>query len=266
MRPYRGAEEYRTARERMVRTEAIEKGIRDPRVLRALLEVPRHLFAEEALASRAYGAHALPIGRGQTLSQPYMVARMTEALELRGGEKVLEVGTGSGYQAAVLARAGCRVFSVERIPELAQRARKILDAIGAANVVVRIGDGSEGWPEFAPFDRILLTAGGRAIPTSLKDQLGEGGIVVAPVGERRQELLRVRKERGGERVETLGPCRFVPLVTGEGRRRKTDRAEPAGETDSPRRPQDLPAPRGAADFRARKKGKLGGFHPPTNPL
>ncbi|MFH1679128.1 MAG: protein-L-isoaspartate(D-aspartate) O-methyltransferase [Candidatus Eisenbacteria bacterium] len=223
MRPYRGAEEYRASRERMVRTEAGERGIRDPLVLQAMLEVPRHLFADEALAPRAYGGHALPIGHGQTLTQPYMVARMTEALALRGGERVLEIGTGSGYQAAVLARAGCHVFSVERIPELARRARRLLDAIGAATVLVHIGDGAEGWPEFAPYDRILLTAGGSSVPEALLEQLGDEGLLVAPVGEGRQELVRIRREGGAERVESLGPCRFVPLV-----REAPARPEPGG--------------------------------------
>jgi protein-L-isoaspartate(D-aspartate) O-methyltransferase len=217
VRPYRGVEDYAASRERMVRLEAAEKGIRDAAVLGALLEVPRHLFADEALAARAYGGHALPIGHGQTLTQPYMVARMTEALEIRGGERVLEVGTGSGYQAAVLARMGCRVFSVERIPDLARRARRLLDSIGAANVVIRTGDGALGWPEFAPFERILLTAGSDSIPPRLKEQLADPGILVAPIGRLRQELFALHRAGGAEKVRPLGPCRFVPFVRGEAR-------------------------------------------------
>ncbi len=216
MRPFRGAGEYRVARDRMVR-EVAEEGIRDERVLGALAEVPRHLFADGALASRAYGAHPLPIGWGQTLSRPFTVARMTEALLLAGGERVLEIGTGSGYQAAVLARLGCHVFSVERIPELAQRARRLLDSIGAATILLRIGDGSDGWREFAPFDRILVTAGASGIPGPLRAQLGDPGILVAPVGDGEQEIVIVERRGGEERSQSIGPCRFVPFVRGPAR-------------------------------------------------
>jgi protein-L-isoaspartate(D-aspartate) O-methyltransferase len=142
---------------------------------------------------------------------------MTEALVLAGGERVLEIGTGSGYQAAVLARLGCHVFSVERIPELAQRARRLLDSIGAATVLIRIGDGGEGWREFAPFERILLTAGGRLIPESLREQLADPGILVAPLGGDEQEIVVLTREGGRDATASKGPCRFVPLVRGSGR-------------------------------------------------
>ncbi len=214
MRQFEGADSYRRSRERMVRLELEDREIRDRAVLRAMREVPRHRFADEALAGQAYGGHALPIGWGQTLSQPYMVARMTETLELTGSERVLEIGTGSGYQAAVLARIGCRVYTVERIAELAKRARRLLDRIGASGVLVSAGDGSNGWKEFAPFDRILLTAGAESIPESLKEQLGDPGILVTPLGKEEQNLVVLRRRSGRDRVENLGPCRFVPLLPG----------------------------------------------------
>jgi len=214
--PFRGLDEYRTARDRMVRLEAEEKGIADGQLLDALRRVPRHRFADEALAGRAYGGHTLPIGWGQTLSQPYMVARMTEALEPRSGDRVLEVGTGSGYQAALLARLGCRVFTIERIPELARRARRILDEIGASSVCVMTGDGSIGWKEYAPFERILVTAGAPSIPEELLAQLADPGILVSPLGGESQELVIVRREGGREKKRVLEPCRFVPLVRGNG--------------------------------------------------
>ncbi|MFH1278745.1 MAG: protein-L-isoaspartate(D-aspartate) O-methyltransferase [Candidatus Eisenbacteria bacterium] len=214
MNPYRGVGAYRSSRERMVKREAEERGIKDRAVLRSMREVPRHLFADDALAGQAYSGHALPIGFGQTLTQPYMVARMTEALEVEGGKRVLEIGTGSGYQAAVLARLGCAVFTIERIPELARRARRVLDEIGASNVLVRAGDGSRGWSEYAPYERILVTAGAGEIPATLLGQLADPGILVTPLGEEEQDLVVVRRENGRDRTESLGPCRFVPLLPG----------------------------------------------------
>jgi protein-L-isoaspartate(D-aspartate) O-methyltransferase len=193
------------------------RGVRDPLVLAALSEVPRHLFADNALASRSYGDHALPIGWSQTLSRPLTVARMSEALALSGGERVLEIGTGSGYQAAVLARIGCHVFSVERIAELAQKARRLLDSIGAATVLLKVGDGADGWREFAPFDRILITAGAKLIPDTLRAQLADPGTLVAPLGDAEQEIVVLRREMGAERTESIGPCRFVPFVRGTSR-------------------------------------------------
>lgn len=189
-------------------------GIRDARVLEALAAVPRHRLLPEALREQAYTLAALPIGDGQTISSPDVVARMTEALELGGGERVLEVGTGSAYQAAVLARLADRVVSVERIPRLAARARSALDDLGVTNVVVYLGDGTVGRPAEAPFNAIVVTAAGPEVPPPLLEQLAPGGRLVGPFGERgRQELLRVRKGPDGRLVrECLGPCRFVDLV------------------------------------------------------
>ncbi len=189
-------------------------GIRDPRVLEALAVVPRHRLLPEALWEQAYTIAALPIGDGQTISSPEVVARMTEALELGGDERVLEVGTGSAYQAAVLARLADRVVSIERIPRLAARARTALDELGVTNAVVYLGDGTVGRPAEAPFDAIVVAAAGPRVPPPLLDQLGPGGRLVGPFGERgRQELLRIRKEPDGRlRRERLGACRFVDLV------------------------------------------------------
>ncbi len=216
--PAADEERYRTAREAMVRGQIEGRDVRDPRVLAALRKVPRHRFVPEALRGEAYDDHPLPIGSGQTISQPYIVALMSAALELEGGEKVLEIGTGSGYQAAVLAELGARVFSIEIVPELAASARATLAGAGYADVDVRTGDGYRGWPEEAPFDAILVTAAPGAVPRPLIDQLREGGRMVIPVGERDQELLLLTK-RGGEIERTrMIPVRFVPM-TGEAQRR-----------------------------------------------
>lgn len=190
-------------------------GLRDARVLAALEATPRHRLVPEALRHQAYAPErALPIGFGQTISAPRVVALVAAALELTGSESVLEVGTGSAYQAAVLARLSARVVSVERVPMLASRARGALDALGVTNVVVQLGDGSRGWPAGAPFDAIAVSAGAREVPGPLLAQLAPGGRLVGPFGERdRQRLLRVRRERSGRLVrETLGDCRFVDLV------------------------------------------------------
>jgi len=189
-------------------------GVRDRRVLAAFESVHRHALVPEALADAAYRDVALPIGGGQTISAPGVVAAMTQALALRGSETVLEVGTGSGYQAAILARLAARVVSVERLPSLAARARSALDRLGVTNVVVHLGDGSLGRPADAPYDAIVVTAGGPEVPAPLLDQLGPGGRLVGPFGERDgQVLLRVRRTpEGGFRREALGRCRFVDLV------------------------------------------------------
>jgi protein-L-isoaspartate(D-aspartate) O-methyltransferase len=212
-----GRRDLPRARERMVREEVVGKGIRDPRVIAALSEVPRHRFVAEALEADAYGPSALPIGLGQTISAPYMVALMTEALRLEGREKVLEVGTGSGYQTAILAFLTPRVVTVERIPELAERARDLLASLGLAGVVVKVGDGSLGYAEAAPYDRILVTAGAPSIPATLRAQLADGGILVAPVGGRLEQTL-IRMTRSGDRFteESLCRCVFVPLMGKEG--------------------------------------------------
>lgn len=195
-------------------TEQLEaRGIVDPRVLTAMSAVPRHLFVESALADRAYEDRALPIGDRQTISQPYMVALMTQALELTGAERVLEIGTGSGYQAAVLAHLASRVYSVERVKVLADRAREVLDRLKLFNVVIKVFDGTFGWPEEGPFDAIMVTAGAPAVPQPLIDQLKEGGRLVAPVGDREgQRLVKLVKRQGAVQSSVLTDCAFVPLI------------------------------------------------------
>jgi protein-L-isoaspartate(D-aspartate) O-methyltransferase len=195
-------------------TELIKRGITDQRVIGAMLEIPRHIFVEEAMAAQAYSDSSLPIGEKQTISQPYIVARMTQMLELTGREKVLELGTGSGYQAAVLATLADRVYTVERIRPLALKARRALDSLGLLNVNLRIGDGTDGWEEEAPFDAILVTAGAPYVPECLIEQLAPGGRLVIPVGDRSdQSLVLVSKRADGsvERQESDG-CRFVRLI------------------------------------------------------
>lgn len=203
------------ARDRLIERLRSEGGIRDERVLAALCTLPRHLFIDEALASRAYEDTALPIGKGQTISQPWVVARMTEALIEHGMPKrVLEIGTGSGYQAAVLATLGMEVFTVERIEELLRVARRRFRNMGL-NLRTKHDDGRLGWPEHAPFDGIVVTAAGAALDPSLLEQLGEGGTLVAPVGgPMSQSLLRIRKTADGLVQEDLGKVVFVPLVPG----------------------------------------------------
>jgi protein-L-isoaspartate(D-aspartate) O-methyltransferase len=201
-------------RNAMVHDQMELRGIRDARVLGAFRAVPRHRFVPPEVVEHAYGDHPLPIGYEQTISQPYIVAYMTEALGLRGTERVLEIGTGSGYQAAILAKLAREVFTIEIVPELGQRARGTLESLGFSNVRVRIGDGYRGWPEEAPFDAIVLTAAPEVVPQPLFDQLAVGGRLVAPVGRGEQELVLFEKTpRGIERRELL-PVRFVPM-TGE---------------------------------------------------
>jgi len=208
---------YALARRRMVETQLLAGGVRDPEVLRAMGRVPRHLFVDAALGDRAYGDHALPIGHGQTISQPYMVGAMTQALALAGGEKVLEIGTGSGYQTAVLAEIADRVFSVERIAPLYRRARELLDRLGYHRVVLRHGDGTLGWPDHAPYDAIIVTAGAPHVPQALRAQLAPGGRLVIPVGDRRlQRLLRLTRGDEGDASEELCGCVFVDLVGTDG--------------------------------------------------
>lgn len=202
------------ARKRMVDSQLIARGIRDQRVIEAMLAIPRHLFVEEAMAAQAYSDTPLPIGEKQTISQPYMVALMSELLALKGGEKVLEIGTGSGYQAAVLARLADRVYTVERIRPLALRARKVLDSLGLLNINLKITDGTSGWEEEAPFDAIMVTAGAPSVPPAFVDQLRPGGRLVIPVGgEAFQVLTRVtRNADGSVTCEECGGCRFVKLI------------------------------------------------------
>jgi protein-L-isoaspartate(D-aspartate) O-methyltransferase len=187
-------------------------------VLEAMAQVPRHRFVPESARSSAYEDRALPLELGQTISQPYMVAYMSEALRVRPTDRVLEVGTGSGYQTAVLARLAADVLTIERIGDLQAAAREILDELGVRNVRYRVGDGSLGWPEHAPYDRILVTAGAPAVPAALEEQLSaDGGLMVIPVGEPDlQELFAVTRKDGEVRAEPLLGCRFVPLVGDEG--------------------------------------------------
>ena len=204
---------YERERTRMVDEQLVRRGITDERVLAAMRKVPRHLFVEEALRDRAYGDHALPIGEEQTISQPYIVALMSSLLELTGREKVLEVGTGSGYQAAVLGEIARRVCSIERLPRLAQRARALLEALGTSNVWIRVGSGTLGWPDEAPFDRILVAAGGPSVPPPLFEQLAPGGRMVLPLGDQESQILTVVENVGGTMKTTPhGDCKFVRLV------------------------------------------------------
>lgn len=201
------------ARQEMVETQIRQRGVRDPRVLEAMLKVPRHLFVPEAYRDQAYMDGPLPIGKGQTISQPYIVALMTELLELDGDEKVLEIGTGSGYQAAILAELAREVYTIEIIPELSKRAETILRGLGYKNIHFRIGDGYKGWPEEAPFDAIIVTAAPPEVPQALVDQLSDdGGRMVVPVGTWDQDLLLIIKEGGKITRKNIAPVRFVPMV------------------------------------------------------
>jgi protein-L-isoaspartate(D-aspartate) O-methyltransferase len=204
--------EYARERRQMTDTQIRARGVRDPLVLAAMSRVPRHLFMPESFRVHAYADQPLPIGEGQTISQPYIVAYMTEALGLKGGEKVLEIGTGSGYQSAILAEIAGEVWTVEIVEALALRARAILDGLGYKNIRYRIGDGSEGWPEEAPFDGIIVTAAAPRMPAALEGQLAEGGRMIIPVGTELQELFLVRRAKKRFERERLLGVRFVPLV------------------------------------------------------
>lgn len=197
----------------MVEGQIAARGIADVRVLEAIRKIPRHLFLEEALSDRAYDDSALPIGEKQTISQPYIVALMTQALALQATEKVLEIGTGSGYQTAILAELAARVYSIERVKSLALKARERLDRLGYRNVAVRNSDGTYGWGEAAPFDAILVAAGSPSIPSMLVEQLREGGRLVIPVGDRNAQVLQLGvKQRGQLVLSCLTDCTFVPFI------------------------------------------------------
>lgn len=197
----------------MVRAQIIARGIKDPLVIATMKRVPRHLFVGESLVYEAYGDYPLPIGDGQTISQPYMVASMTELLELKGGERVLEIGTGSGYQAAVLAEIVREVYTVERIESLVRKTEKILDKLGYKNVFISVGDGTLGLAEYSPYDAIIVTAASPDVPPPLFEQLKEGGRLVIPISDYYgQTLVRVSKNDGKEIRERLYGCVFVPLV------------------------------------------------------
>jgi protein-L-isoaspartate(D-aspartate) O-methyltransferase len=205
--------DYPQARERMVQEEVVAKGIRSLLVIRAMQVVPRHRFVPEALEREAYSASALPIGSGQTISAPHMVALMTEALELEGDERVLEVGTGSGYQAAVLYEITSHLITIERVPELARKVQRLFSELYLDGIVVKVGDGTQGYAEAAPYDRIVVTAAAPRVPQALFDQLGQNGILVAPIGTRaEQTLMRYRKKSGRIEEEAICRCVFVPLL------------------------------------------------------
>jgi len=205
--------EYQKLRDRMVDSQLIPRGIKDPRVLDAMRRIPRHIFAGGHNHAAAYDDMALPIGEGQTISQPYMVAVMTELLELKGTEKILEIGTGSGYQGAVLAELAKEVYTIERIGVLADRAASEYRTLDYDNIQARTGDGTLGWPEAAPFDRIIITAASPEIPEPLMDQLAMNGILIIPVGTRySQQLLKITKTEQGLKEEYHTPCIFVPLI------------------------------------------------------
>jgi protein-L-isoaspartate(D-aspartate) O-methyltransferase len=200
-------------RNEMVEGQLIPRGIMDAAVLTAMRKVPRHLFTSGKSLENSYADYPLPVGEGQTISQPYMVALMTQCLELKGGGKVLEIGTGSGYQAAILREIAAEVYSVERYDTLAQKARELLDGLGYKDIKIKVGDGTEGWDEFAPYDGIIVTAGAPSVPAPLVEQLAEGGIMVIPVGGAfSQELLLIRKNQGEITQEIICGCTFVPLV------------------------------------------------------
>lgn len=207
--------DFKALREKMVESQIKSRGVKDSRVLSAMLKVERHLFVPEELKESAYLDQALPIGEGQTISQPYIVALMTELLELKGDEKVLEIGTGSGYQAAILAELAREVYSIEIIEKLALSAQKTLTNLGYKNIKIKLGDGYQGWPEYAPFDAIIVTCAPDHIPKPLVEQLKDGGRMVIPVGTYSQELKKIVKK--GEKIETIDviPVIFVPM-TGEG--------------------------------------------------
>lgn len=204
---------YHTIRQRMVHEQLIPRGIHDPRVLAVMGEVPRHLFVDDAMQAHAYGDYPLPIGDGQTISQPFIVAFMTQALQLTGGEKVLEIGTGSGYQAVILSRLCARVFTVERLNSLVASSRRLFDRLRCYNIQSKLDDGTLGWPEHAPYDAIMVTAGGPEIPEPLVAQLADPGRMVIPVGEQEhQELRLVTKKDGQIQEEVLEWVRFVNLI------------------------------------------------------
>ncbi len=207
-------QEFATLRQRMVDKQLRARGIRDQRVLAAMLVVPREAFVLDASKSEVYADSPLPIGAGQTISQPFTVAYMAEAAELRGDEKILEVGTGSGYGAAVLAHLGAKVHTIERLPDLAERASRALARLGYTNVHVHVGDGSLGLAEHAPFDAIVVAAGAASLPPAYSEQLAEGGRIVIPIGrsERNQQLYRFRRHGNELSMDDLGAFAFVPLI------------------------------------------------------
>jgi len=208
--------DYEIAREKMVREQVLGRGIEDPRVIQAMLEVPRHIFLDDEAGPEAYSDHAFPIGFSQTMSQPAMVAYLCVLLELDGSERVLEIGTGSGYQAAVLSKLAAEVYTVERIAPLAEKARRTLNLLKIPNVQVRLGDGAYGWGEPVVFDRVLLTAAARSASQSLLTQLCDGGFLVGPVekDDGSQEIIKITRRGDTFDLKRLTECSFVPLLGG----------------------------------------------------
>ena len=209
-----GRDPLAVARRRMVEEQLTGRGIRDPRVLDVMGRLPRECFVDPGLRARAYGDHALPTAEGQTISQPWIVARMLELARIEAGHRVLEIGTGSGYQTALLAELAERVFSIERMPGLLRGAQHRLDALGISNVALRHGDGTLGWQEFAPYDRVVVAAAAPRVPEALKNQLAERGLLIIPVGGPRFQVLETwwRSMEGRWEKQEHGECRFVPLV------------------------------------------------------
>jgi len=205
--------DYTILRRRMVEEQLIPRGIEDPRVIDAFLKVERHRFIPEELRGSAYADYPVPIGEGQTISQPYIVALMTECLDLSGDEEVLEIGTGSGYQAAILAELSSQVYSIERFPSLGERAESLLQNLGYINIKIKVGDGTLGWPEEAPFSRIIVTAAAPEVPLPLAEQLSEGGKMILPLGETFSQVLTlIEKKKGQLKAESICGCVFVPLI------------------------------------------------------
>jgi len=211
------ASHFEKARARMVEEQLIPRSIHDQKTLEAMGKVPRHLFVEDALKNQAYGDFPLPIGRGQTISQPYIVALMTQALGLQGHEHVLEIGTGSGYQAAILSHVCEKVYTVERIDTLLVQARKVFDSQHYLNILTKLDDGTNGWPEYGPYDAIIVTAGGPKVPLPLLEQLADPGTLIIPVGDRGVQDLRIVTKKDGEITEkTIELVRFVNLIGDHG--------------------------------------------------
>ncbi|MDH3390259.1 MAG: protein-L-isoaspartate(D-aspartate) O-methyltransferase [Desulfobulbaceae bacterium] len=211
------ASNFEKARARMVEEQLLPRSIHDQKTLEAMRKVPRHLFVEDAMKNQAYGDSPLPIGRGQTISQPYIVALMTQALGLKGHERVLEIGTGSGYQAAILSQICEKVYTVERIDTLLVQARKVFDSLHYLNILTKLDDGTNGWPEYGPYDAIVVTAGGPKVPLPLLEQLADPGILIIPVGDRSVQNLQFVKKNDGEITEkTIELVRFVNLIGDHG--------------------------------------------------
>jgi protein-L-isoaspartate(D-aspartate) O-methyltransferase len=204
--------QYAGHRQKMIE-EIINRGIKDPRVIEAMNRVPRHLFVRDSFHHKAYGDHPLPIGESQTISQPYVVAAMSEALQLTGEERVLEIGTGSGYQTAILSELAAQVFTIERVKSLGQQAKQLLDGLGYTHINYKIFDGTYGWQELGPYDAVVVTAAGPELPQALIDQVKDGGRIVAPIGDDQGQELMLYTKRGKRlSMKRMGGCFFVPLI------------------------------------------------------